>query len=66
MWKKFLREGLRNNKDHETVRKIKQAQKLLEKTEDEADKIMDPKLKKKSEEIFRKLQIISNKLGYYL
>lgn len=45
---------MRNNKDHETVRKIKQAQKLLEKAEDEVDKTMNPKLKKKSGALFRK------------
>ena len=46
-------------RDPEAVKKVKQAQKLLEKAEDEADKTMDPKLKKKSDEIFRKLQRIS-------
>lgn len=49
-------------RDPEAVKKIKQAQKLLEKAEDEANKIMDPKLKKRSDEIFRKLQTISKKL----
>ena len=48
--------------DPEAVKKIKQAQKLLEKAEDEANKTMDPRLKKKSDELFRKLQTISNKL----
>lgn len=48
----------------EAVKKVKQTQKLLEKAEDEADNTMDPKLKKKSDKLFRKLQTISNKLGY--
>ena len=51
-------------RDPEAVKKIKQAQKLLEKAEDEADMTMDPKLKKKSEELFGKLQSLSNKLGH--
>lgn len=49
-------------RDPEAVKKIKQAQKLLEKAEDEANKTMDPKLKKKSDELLRKFQVISNKL----
>ena len=48
-------------RDPEAVKKIKQAQKLVEKAEDEADKTMDPKLKKISDELFRKLQTISQK-----
>ena len=44
------------------VKKIKQAEKLLEKAEDEANKTMDPKLKKKSDELFRKFQVALNKL----
>ncbi|MDE1818363.1 MAG: hypothetical protein KGI19_07150 [Thaumarchaeota archaeon] len=51
-------------RDPEAVKKIKQAQKLLEKAENEADKTMDPKLKKKSDEILKRFQVISNKLGY--
>ena len=50
-------------RDPEAVKKVKQAQKLLEKAEDEADKTMDPKLKKKSDELFIQLQTILNKLG---
>lgn len=53
----------KKTRDPEAVKKIKRAQKLLEKAEDEADKTMNPKLKKKSDELFRKLQTISNKLG---
>jgi len=49
-------------RDPEAVKKVKQAQKLLEKAEDEANTTMDPRLKKKSDELFRKLQTISNKL----
>lgn len=49
-------------RDPEAVKKIKQAQKLLEKAEDEANKTMDPRLKKKSDELLRKFQVISNKL----
>ena len=49
-------------RDPEAVKKIKQAEKLLEKAENEADKTMDPKLKKKSDELLRKFQVISNKL----
>lgn len=49
------------SRDPEAVKKIKQAEKLLEKAEDEANKTMDPKLKKKSDELFRKLQAISQK-----
>ncbi|MDE1867905.1 MAG: hypothetical protein KGI08_09390 [Thaumarchaeota archaeon] len=45
-------------RDPEAVKRIKQAQKLLEKAEYEADKTMDSKLKKKSDELFRKLQIM--------
>lgn len=41
-------------RDPEAVKKIKQVQKLLKKTEDEANKTMDPKLKKKSDELLRK------------
>ena len=51
-------------RDPEAVNKIKQAQKLLEKAENETNKTMDPRLKKKSDELFKKFQIISNKLGY--
>lgn len=50
-------------RDPKAVKKVKQAQKLLEKAEDEADNTMDPRLKKKSDDLFIKLQIISNKLG---
>ena len=46
----------------DAVKRIKQAQKLLEKAEDEADKTMDPKMKKKSHDLLRKYQVISNKL----
>jgi hypothetical protein len=51
-------------RDPEAVKKIKQAQKLLEKAENEADKTMDPKLKKKSDDLLSKFQAISNKLRY--
>lgn len=51
-------------RDPEAVKKIKQAQKLLEKAENEADKTMDPILKKKSDKLLRKFQVISNKLEY--
>jgi len=44
----------------EAVKKVKQAQKLLEKIEDEADKTMDPKLMKKSDELLRKLRNYGN------
>ena len=47
----------------EAVKKVKQVQKLLERTESEADETMDLGLKKRSDELFRKLQIVSNKLG---
>ena len=47
-------------KDLKAVKKVKQARKLLEKAEDEADKTMNPRLKKKSDELFRKLQVISD------
>jgi len=50
-------------RDPESVKKIRQTEKLLEKAEKEADKTMDPKLKKKSDELFIKLQAISNKLS---
>lgn len=64
--REYVRARLKAEKsrDPEAVKKIKQAQILLEKVEDEANKTMDPKLKKKSDEIFKKLQMISNKLGY--
>ena len=52
------------SRDPETIKKIKQAEKLLEKSENEANKTIDPRLKETSEELFRKLQTISNKLGY--
>jgi hypothetical protein len=45
-------------RDPKAVKKLKQAQKLLEKAEDEANKTMDLKLKKKSDELFKKLKII--------
>ena len=48
-------------RDPEAVKKIKQAQKLLEKVENEADKTMDPKLKKRSDDVLKKLQTISKK-----
>ena len=51
-------------RDSKPVKKIKQAQKLLENAEDEANKTMDPKLKKKSDDLFRKLQTFSSKLEY--
>ena len=43
-------------RDPEAVKKIKQAQKLVEKAENEADRTMKPRLKKKSDELFRQLQ----------
>lgn len=46
-------------RDPEAVKKIKRAQKLLEKAENEADKTIDPRLKRKSDELFKKLQMIS-------
>ncbi|MGI0093393.1 MAG: hypothetical protein ACREA8_04760 [Nitrosotalea sp.] len=49
------------SRDPEAVKKIKQAQKLLEKAEDEANKTMDPELKKKSDKLFKKLQTMSIK-----
>lgn len=48
-------------RDPEAIKKIKQAQKLLEKAENEANKTMDPGLKKKSDELFKKLQMVSIK-----
>lgn len=45
-------------RDPEAVKKVKQAQKLLEKAEDEANKTMDPKLKRKSDRLLKKLQTI--------
>ena len=48
-------------RDPEAIKKVKQVEKLLEKAEDEANKTMDPELKKKSDELFRKLQTISQK-----
>lgn len=56
-----LRTKAEKTRDPVAVKKIKQAQKLLENAEDEADKTMDPKLKKKSDELFRKLNAISQK-----
>lgn len=38
---------------------------LLEKAEDEANKTMDPKLKKKSDELLKKFLVL-NKFGYWL
>ena len=46
------------SRDPEAVKKIKQVQKLLEKAEDEANKTMDLKLKKRSDDLFRKLQSV--------
>ena len=62
--REYVKARLRAEKtrDPEAVNRVKQAQKLLEKAQDEADKTMDPKLKNKSDELFRKLQTISNKL----
>ena len=51
-------------RDPGAVKKIKQAEKLLEIAENDANKTMDPQLKKKSDELFRKIQTMSNKLGY--
>jgi uncharacterized membrane protein (DUF106 family) len=48
-------------RDPEAVKKIKQAQKLLEKAENDANKTMDPRLKKKSDDLLRKFQVISNR-----
>ena len=48
-------------RDPEAVKKVKQAQKLVEKAENEADKTMDSGLKKKSDDLFRKLQTISRR-----
>ncbi|HZS74057.1 MAG TPA: hypothetical protein VFA69_06090 [Candidatus Nitrosotalea sp.] len=53
-------------RDPKAVKKIKQAQKLLEKAEDVADETMDPKLKKRSDKLFKKFQLISNKLDVNL
>ncbi|MGI0060105.1 MAG: hypothetical protein ACREBJ_10100 [Nitrosotalea sp.] len=50
------------SRDPEAVRKIKQAQKLLEKTENDANKTMDLRLKKKSDKLFKKLQMVSIKI----
>ena len=47
-------------RDPEAVKKIKQAEKLLEKAENQANKTMDPGLKKKSDELLKKFQMISN------
>lgn len=49
-------------RDPVAVKKVKQAQRLLETAESEADKTIDPKLKKKSDDLLRKFQVISNKL----
>ena len=64
--REYVKARLKTEKtrDPGAVKKIKQAQKLLEKAENEADKTMDLKLKKKSDEILRKFQILSNKLEY--
>lgn len=59
-----LRTKAEKTRDPKAVKKIREAEKMLEKAEDEANKTMDPKLKKKSDELFRKLRTISNKLGY--
>lgn len=48
-------------RDPKAVKKVKQAQKLVEEAEDEANQTMDSGLKKKSDELLRKLQTISNK-----
>ena len=58
-----LRTQAEKTRDPEAIKKIKHAQKLLEKAEDEADKTMDPILKKKSDELLRKLGILSNNLS---
>ena len=62
--REYVKARLRAEKtrDPEAVKKVKQAQKLLEKVEGEADKTMDPELKKKSNKLFRKLQALSNQL----
>lgn len=49
-------------RDPKAVKEIRQVEKLLEKTEDEANKTMNPRLKKKSDELFRKLRAISYKI----
>lgn len=61
--RKYVKARLKAEKtrDPEAVKKIKQARKLLKKAEDEADGTMDSRLKKKSDKILRKLQILSNK-----
>lgn len=59
-----LRTRAEKTRDPKAVKKIRETEKLLEQAEGEADKTMDPKLKKKSDELFRKLQTISNKLEY--
>ncbi|MDE2588899.1 MAG: hypothetical protein KGL95_04460 [Patescibacteria group bacterium] len=45
-------------RDPKTVAKIKKFQKLLDKAENDADKTMDPILKKRSEELLVKLKKI--------
>jgi hypothetical protein len=59
-----LRTKAEKTRDPKAVKKIREAEKMLEKAEDEADKTMDPKLKKKSDELLRKYQAISNKLWH--
>lgn len=59
-----LRTKAEKTRDPEAVKKIREAEKILEKAEDEANKTMDPKLKKKSDELLRKYQTISNKLWH--
>lgn len=49
------------SRDPEAKKKIKEAERLLKKAESEADKTIDPKLKSKSDELFRKLQALWHK-----
>ena len=49
-------------RDPRAVMKIKKAEKMLEKAENEADKTMDPKLKKNLNELLKKLFKIGAKL----
>ncbi|MFZ1076825.1 MAG: hypothetical protein WAN47_05285 [Nitrosotalea sp.] len=57
-----LRIKAEKTRDPKAVKKIREAEKMLEKAEDEADKTMDSKLKKKCDELLRKYQAIWNKL----
>ncbi len=43
------------SRDPKAVMKIKKAEKMLKKAENEADKTMDPKLKKNLDELLKKL-----------